>query len=228
MTRFLPLGIGRSLRAAACLALVVMLVPAAHAAHACETLPHLHIQVTTKFDPTPVRNDYSLADIAALAGQQQPDTSRALLGFYASEFSYTIDLRPNRDLVPDGDQDCPARIDTVVTLRLQHRLIEIGQEAASNAWIYPVAPRHYRRLAEVDEQTVERFGARAAAMLAQSSPTLKQTHAADATGLNPALREQIRAIVDGAITLLHDARHDAQQTVSNSDELRQLVSSCSI
>jgi hypothetical protein len=212
----------RLARAAVCLAGVMVLLPIARTARACETRPDLHIEVTAKFDATTVRNDYSLGDIAALARQQHRDADRALLGFYASEFGYTIDL------VPAGDQTCPTRIETIVTLRLQHRLIEIGREAATNSCVYPVALRHYRRLAEVDEQTVDRFSARAAVVLAQASPALKQTRAPRAGGLDSALHEQIRAIVDGAIALLHSARRDAQQTVSNSDELAQLVSSCSI
>jgi hypothetical protein len=192
------------------------------AANACETLPDLHIGVTTKFDVAPVRGDYNLADIIALAHQQHRDTDRALLGFYASEFGYTVDL------APIGSPDCPARIDVIVTLRLQHRLIEIGREAAANACIYPAALRHYRRLAEADEQTVEHFGASVAAMLTQASPTLKQTHAPHAEDLDGALRDQIRAVVDAAIASLHAARQDAQQAINNSSELKQLASACSI
>ena len=145
------------------------LLAAARAAGACEMLPRLHIEVATQFEAAPIRSDYSLAHIATLAREQHRDIGRALLGFYASDFGYTIDL------VPEGDPACPAEIRTLVTLRLQHRLIEIGQEAAANSCVYPGALRHYQRLAEVDEQTVERFAARAAAALDKASPDLQQT-----------------------------------------------------
>jgi hypothetical protein len=224
MTSILTLSVGHSVRAAAaCIGIAVASLSVARAADACETVPDLHIEVTAKFDPAPVRNDYTLADITALARQQHHDTSGgALLGFYASEFGYTIDL------VPAGDPACPAQIETLVTLRLQRRLIEIGQEAATNSCVYPGALRHYRRLAEVDEQTVEHFGARAAAMLVQARPTLKQTYAPHGEELDAALRDQIRAVVDMAIEPLHGARQDAQRAVNNSGELKQLASSCSI
>jgi hypothetical protein len=194
----------------------------ARAASACETPPDLHIEVTAKFDAASVRSDYNLADIAALARQLHRDAGREVLGFYASEFGYTIDIEP------EGDQACPGRIEAIVTLRLRHRLIEIGQEAAANSCLYPTALQHYRRLAEVDEQTVERFSAGAAALLAQASPALKEIHPPRAEDLDAVLREQIRAVVDGAIATLHDARQDAQRAINNPGELRQLAHFCSI
>jgi hypothetical protein len=221
MTSIVTISIGRSTRgAAACLAVASLAITSA--ANGCETLPDLHIEVTTKFDSAPVRSDYMLADIAALAHQQHRDADRALLDFYTSEFGYTIDL------VPKGDPTCPIQIDTTVTLRLQHRLIEIGQEVATNSCVYPDALRHYQRLAEVDEQTVEHFGASTAATLAKASPALKQTYAPHAEDLDGALRDQIRAVVDAAIAPLHGARQDAQQAVNKSSELKQLASACSI
>jgi len=223
MTSILPMSVRHSMRAAAaCLTLAVASLSAARATDACETLPDLHIEVTAKFDAVSVRNDYTLADIAALARKQKRDTGTAPLGFYASEFGYTIDLSP------EGDPACPVEIRTLVTLRLQHRLIEIAQEAATNSCVYPGALRHYRRLAEADERTVERFSARAAAMLAQARPALKQTYAPRREGLDGALRDQIRSVLDGAMAPLHDARQDAQQAANNSGELRQLAFSCSI
>jgi hypothetical protein len=207
---------------AAAVAVVSAFSAARQTASACETHPDLHIDVTTKFDAVSVRNDYTLADIAELARQQHRDAGRALLGFYATEFGYRIDL------MPEGDPACPARLDAVVTLLLQHRLIEIGQEAAENSCASKAALEHYRRLAQVDEQTVNRFGARAAAMLAQAGPALQQTYAHAPEDLDAALRDQIRAAVDDAIVPLHDARRDAQQAVNDSSGLRQLASSCSI
>ena len=207
---------------AACFGIVVASAVLGRTTRACEALPDLHIKVTDAFDGTVVRNDYSLNEISALARQQHRDNNRALLGFYASEFDYTIDL------VKYGDQACPAHVSTVVTLRLQHRVIEIGREAAANACVYPVALQHYRRLAEVDEQTVEQFSARVAAMLSQASPALQQIRSHDGKDLDAASREQIRAIVDAAIVPLHNARQDAQQAVNNPDELRQLAHACSI
>jgi hypothetical protein len=219
MTSILPVGVARTARVAICL-VVGFFSP--RVAHACETLPDLHIEVTTKFDAAPVRSDYSLDAIAALARKSQRDVGRALLGFYASQFSYTINL------APAGDKACPARIDSTVTLRLTRRVIEIGQEATTNSCAYPVALQHYRRLAEADEQTIRRFGVRTAAALAQASDALKQNRAPQAPDLATALREQIRAVVDVAIAPLHDARQDAQQAMNNASELRQLASSCSI
>jgi hypothetical protein len=217
------LSLGHPARAAAAyLAITLALLVAARAAGACETLPRLRIEVATQFEAAPIRSDYSLAHIATLAREQHHDIGRALLGFYASDFGYTIDL------VPEGDSACPAEIRTLVTLRLQHRLIEIGQEAAANSCVYPGALRHYQRLADVDEQTVERFGARAAAALDKASPDLQQTYAPRREDLDDALRDQIRTVVDVAIAPLHRARQDAQQSVNNSGELSQLASSCSI
>jgi hypothetical protein len=223
MTSILPVSVRHSRRAAAaCLTVAVASLSAARATDACETLPRLHIEVATQFEVAPIRSDYSLAHIATLAREQHRDTGRALLGFYASDFGYTIDV------MPEGDPACPAAIGTLVTLRLQHRLIEIGQEAAANSCVYPGALRHYQRLAEVDEQTVERFGARAAAALDEASPGLQQTYAPRREDLDDALRNQIRTVVDAAMAPLHRARQDALQAVNNSGELSQLASSCSI
>lgn len=222
MTTTLPVKSVHSVRVAACFAVALAWLSVESAAAACQTLPDLHIGVSAKFDTTPVRSDYTIADIAALARKQNRDAGGALLGFYTSQFGYSIDI------VPEGDPACPAQIEAVVTLRLQHRLIEVGQETAENDCVYPGALRHYRRLAEVDEQTVEHFSAHAAAMLAQASPVLKQTYAPLREDLDAALHDKIRAIVDEAIAPLHDARQDAQQAVNNSAELAQLASSCSI
>jgi hypothetical protein len=219
MTNVFPVKVVHAVRAAACVAAAAFSL---QVACACETLPDLHIAVATKFDPATVRNDYTLDAIAALARQNHRDAGRALLGFYATEFSYTIDL------APVGDQACPSRIDGTVTLRLKHRVIEIGQEVAANSCVYPAAVQHYRRLAEADEQTIERFGVRTSAVLAQASDALKQNRAPEAPDLKTALRDQIRAVVDTAIAPLRDARQDAQQGVNNTSELRQLASSCSI
>jgi hypothetical protein len=208
--------------AAACVAITVALLAATSAACACETLPRLRIEVATQFEAASVRSDYSLAEIATLARDQHRDVGRALLGFYASDFGYTIDL------ASEGDPACPAEIRTVVTLRLQHRVIEIGKEAAASDCVYPGALRHYQRLAEADEQTVEHFAARAAAALDKASPGLHQTYALRREDLDDELRGQIRTVVDAAMTPLHLARQDAQQAVNNSGELRQLASSCSI
>jgi hypothetical protein len=154
--------------------------------------------------------------------QQQQDAPQALLGFYAGEFGYTIDVSPV------GDPACPARIEVGVTLRLQHRVIELSKEAVANSCVYPGALAHYTRLASVDEKTVEQFSARTAAALGQSVPKLKQTYAPSANQLDSALRQDIRAIVDEAIAALPEARRDAQRVVNNTDELRQLASACSI
>jgi hypothetical protein len=221
MTSILPTIRLFSVRAAAGLLVAVVSQGVGRAANACETTPDLHVEVTAQFEPVVVRSDYTLTDIASLARQQHRDTGRALLGFYSTEFGYTIDLGP------DGDKACPALIGATVTLRLQHRLIEIGQEATTNSCAYPRALRHYRRLAEVDEQTVARFSASTAAALTQASSALKQASGPQAD-MEAVLREQIGAVVDAAIAPLHDARRDAQQAVNNSAELRQLASSCSI
>ena len=165
--------------------------------------PPLAYRSSDAVEAAPIRSDYWLAQIATLAREQHRDVGRALLGFYASDFGYTIDL------APEGDPACPAEIRTLVTLRLQHRLIEIGQEAAANSCLYPGALRHYQRLAEVDEQTVEHFGARAAAALDNASPDLQQTYAPRREDLDDALRDQIRTVVDAAIAPLHRARQDA-------------------
>jgi hypothetical protein len=196
---------------------------AARVAAACETPPALHIEVTTKFDTVSVRNDSTLADIAALAHQRQSDTGRAsLLGFYAAEFGYTIDL------LPEGDAGCPVRIDAVVTLHLQHRLIEIAREIVTNACAYAAALRHYRRLAQADEQTVAQFAPRAAAMLVQAGSALQQTYAPRGEDLDAALRDQVRAVVDPAVAPLHNARRAAQLAVNSDGELEKLASACSI
>jgi hypothetical protein len=211
-----------SVRVAGCLAVAAVSLALARTVVACEIQPDLHIEVTSKFDVAAVRNDYSLAEIVAFARQQHRDAGRALLGFYTSEFEYTIDL------VPEGDPICPAQIDATVTLQVQHRLIEIGREAAASSCVYPSALRHYHRLAQIDEQVIERFVATTATMLAQASPHLKLTQAAHPEDLNVALRGQIRSVVEAAIAPLHVARQDAQQAVNNSGELKQLASSCSI
>lgn len=220
MSKNFAVSIGDLLRAACCLATGFLMFP--QIANACETSPNLHVEVTTKFDAPAIREDYSIAAIEALARQQHRDAGRPLLGFYTSKFDYTIDV------VPQGDVACPTRIETQVTLRLQHRLIEIGQEVAANSCVYPSALRHYRDLAEVDERTVERFSARTAALLGQAAPTLKQTYAPYSEDLDAALRNQIRVVVDDAIVTLSDARQEAQQAVSNIAELEKLASSCSI
>jgi hypothetical protein len=222
MNSILPTSVACSVRVAACFTFAAASLAFAHRVNACETPPDLHIEVTSKFDTPPVRNDYTLAHIAALARQQHRDNGRALLGFYIGEFGYVVDL------VPEGDPVCPTRIQAIVTLRLEHRLIEIGQEAAASSCVYPGALRHYQRLAQVDEQTVERFGARVAAMLVQASPALKQTYAPHAEDLDATLRGQIQAVVDRATAPLQGMRQDAQQAVNSSDELKQLASSCSI
>jgi hypothetical protein len=219
MTRILSFGL---CRLTICAAVAVASLAAERGASGCETEPGLNIEVTTKFDPAPVRTDYSLANIAALAHQQHRDIDRALLGFYASEFGYSVEL------APEGDPVCPARITATVTLRLQHRLIEIGQEVVTNSCVYPGALKHYRRLAEVDEQTVEQFSARTAEALGGAVPALRQTYAPRKEDLDAVLRDHIRAVVDGAIAPLHGARLDAQQAVNNANELSHLASSCSI
>jgi len=176
-----------------CAAVAVASLAAERGASGCETEPDLHI-----------------------------DTGRALLGFYASEFGYSVEL------APEGDPVCPARIAATVTLRLQHRMIEIGQEAVTNSCVYPGALKHYRRLAEVDEQTVEQFSARTAGALGGAVPALRQTYAPRKEDLDAVLRDHIRAVVDGAIAPMHSARLDAQQAVNNANELSHLASSCSI
>jgi hypothetical protein len=222
MARILPISVVPSGRVAACLAVAAVSLVLARTVDACERQPDVHIEVTSKFDVTGVRDDYSLAEIASLAHQAHRDANHALLGFYASEFAYTIDL------APDGDQACPGHIDSVITFRLQHRLIEMGRETTANTCVYPTALRHYKRLAEVDEHVVERASARAAAMLTQASQTLKQIHLSGTETLDTGLREQIRAVVDGAIAPMHGERQDAQQAVNNPRELQRLAHACSI
>jgi hypothetical protein len=222
MVNRLPRTLFSPALAVATFVVATFLLCAAQTGVACETLPDLHIAVTAPLDAAQVNSDYTLAEIAALAGRLHRDTNRELLGFYTGEFSYQIDI------APAGDEACPARVEATVTLRLQYRLIEIGQEVVANPCLYPAALRHYRRLAEVDQQIVERFSARTAAMLTAAGPALKEIHPSHAEGRDAALREQIRGVVEQAIAPLHDARRDAQQAINNSAELSQLAHSCSI
>jgi hypothetical protein len=222
MTSILPISVPCSVRVAACFTLAAASLVLAHRVNACETPPDLHIEVTAAFEPALVRSDYTVATIAALARQQHSDANRTLLGLYTSQFGYTIDVRA------EAGQTCPVRIDTIVTLLLEHRLIEIGKEVAADTCLYPVALRHYRRLAEVDEQTVGRFSARTTAMLSRAASDLKRVQPSDTEDLNTAIRKEIRVVVDGTIAPLPAARRSAQQAVNNLDELTYLTHACSI
>jgi hypothetical protein len=214
-------GSASLLRAMAILVVAIAAFFPPTATFACSTQPKLHITVGSQFDDLAQRSDFTLQDIQAMA-RGSGVTDRQVLGFYRGQFGYTIDI------MPQNDPECPARIEATVTFRLEHRVIQLGQQVATNTCLRPVAVKHYRRIAAADAEIVERYSAVAALALDRANSSLQQIRQAEADDGRATLRARIAALVEEAIKPLQDARRRVTQAINNSDELGQLASACAV
>lgn len=199
----------RSKRALAAAVLAgVLLMPAAGRA-ACGRPRDIEIQVSVEAADITVRADYSMAELARLAGMASQHPRHRVLDFYANTVGFTLNM-PALDTGDCGD----VTID--VQLVAEQRVIELARDV--DGCLYEVALKHYRHHATVQAEALAQSGR-------GLQSALRAIVAEQAAG--SVLKNRVRAFVDQWLGGFQTSAPSLQAAADSPAELDALRHACS-
>jgi hypothetical protein len=198
---------------------LLMLTPTASA---CPRLTSTPIDVVISDGPVAIGADVSLAQISEMANRTGWRGKHAPIGFYFSNFGYTI----HADAVDQGTAECIVALRVTITLVLTNRHVQIAKEWAGEPCKFKTARDHYLRHAAADNAVIVQF---AQALNAAS----RQIPLPQLTG-DPSTADDERHNIELALTTmverglgsLDDARANARETVDTPAEIRSVFEAC--
>ena len=183
-------------------------MPAAGRA-ACGRPSDIEIQVSVEAADITVRADYSMAELARLAGLVSQHPRHRVLGFYANTVGFTLNM-PALDTV-----DCED-VTIGVQLVAEQRVIELARDL--DGCLYEVALKHYRHHAAVQAEALARSGRGLQSAL---RAIVAEQPAASA------LKDRVRAFVDQWLGSFQTTAPSLQAAADSPTELDALRHACS-
>jgi hypothetical protein len=173
---------------------------------ACSRPRNIAVRVSVQAAEIAVRADYSLADLAHLAGAVSQHPRHQVLGFYANTVGFTLN-------VPALDT---ADVTIDVQLIAQERVIELARDL--DGCLSEVALKHYRHHAALHAEA-----------LAQSGHALQSALRAIVVdqASSGALRDRVRAFVDQWLDGFQTMAPSLQTAADSPAELDALRHACS-
>lgn len=154
--------------------------------------------------------DYTLAQINEMAHRTDRSGKHAPLGFYSSDFGYTIS----------------EPVHLAVTLMLSDRRIQIGKDLLAEPCLYALAREHYRRHAAADDVALSESTPAVEKSLQQVSLPRLQHDATRAGADREKLQVAVRVAVDQTLAQLEAQRANAREAVDTPEEVKKLSGTC--
>lgn len=186
----------------------ILLVPGTGWA-ACARPRSIDVRVSVQAAKIAVRADYSIADLAHLAGAVSQHPRHQVLGFYANTVGFTLDM-------PTLDTDDCANVTIDVQLIAEQRVIELARDL--DGCLSEVALKHYRHHAAVHEEALAHSGRALQAAL--------RAIVADQPR-SGVLKERVRAVVDEWLGGFQTRVPSLQAAADSPAELDALRHACS-
>ncbi len=189
---------------------------------ACPRPTNTPIDVVISDSPVAIGADVPLARISEMANRTGWRGKHAPIGFYFSNFGYTI----HADTVDHGMAECTESIHVTITLVLTNRHVQIAKEWAVDPCKLKVARDHYLRHAAADNAVVVQL---ALALDAVSRQMPSPQPSGDASTGNDDRRKielSVTTMVERGLGSLDNARANARETVDTPSEIRSVFGTC--
>lgn len=198
------------------LVLPVLLVPQLGQA-ACQRTRGVNVEVSAEAADIAVRTDYSVTDLARLAGTVSQNPPHRVLGFYAN----TIGFRLHTPALDTGDcADVLVEVQLVTT----QRVIELASDI--DRCLFDAALRHYRHHAELQTHVLEQSGRALRSALRQFVADAVSSDEDLKFGANTPFEDRTRAFVDQWLDGLRQAAPSLQAAGDSDEELQALRQAC--
>jgi hypothetical protein len=186
---------------------------------ACQQTRGIAVAVSTENAEIAVRTDYSLADLAQLAGKISQNPPHRVLGFYANSIGFRLHA-PTPD--PDDCGDVLVEVQLVAT----RRVIELASNI--DRCLFDAALRHYRHHAELQARALEQSGSALRSALSQFVADALSSDESLKFGPGTALEKRTRAFVDQWLDSFQKTTPSLQAEGDTAEELEALGSACAV
>ena len=186
---------------------------------ACQLTRGVAVEVLTKTADIAVRTDYSLTDLARLAGTISQNPPHRVLGFYANSIGFRLHT-------PTPDTGDCADVLVEVQLVTTQRVIELASDI--DRCLFDAALRHYRHHAEVQAHALEQSGRALRSALSQFVADALSSDEGLKSGANTVFEDRTRAFVDQWLDGLRKTAPFLQAVGDSAEELEALRSACAV
>ncbi len=166
--------------------------------------------------------DYTLAQINEMAHRTDRSGKHAPLGFYSSDFGYTISV----NVSAIAETACSEPVHLAVTLMVSDRRIQIGKDLLAEPCLYALAREHCRRHAAADDVALSESTPAVEKSLQQVSLPRLQHDATRAGADREKLQVAVRVAVDQTLAQLEAQRANAREAVDTPEEVKKLSGTC--
>lgn len=186
---------------------------------ACQRTRGVAVEVLTKTEDIAVRTDYSLTDLARLAGTISQNPPHRVLGFYANSIGFRLHT-PTRDT---GDcTDVLVEVQLVTT----QRVIELASDI--DRCLFDAALRHYQHHAELQAHALEQSGRALRSALSQFVADAISSDESLKSGASTTFEDRTRVFVDQWLDGLRKTAPSLQAAGDSTEELEALRSACPV
>ena len=183
-------------------------------AQACAAL--VRMAITARVEPTAVRTDFRLDEIAEQANRSGRRASHRPLGFYLGRIAYEVRWQE----VPSQISGCPSVIEVKASLALIDRKIEIGRDLGGDSCLYQRALVHYSRHSLADEEVFKEFVDSIRNQLNDSSASLGESQDVNPGREGDRFEKAVRSVIGKALLPLDGTRSAAQSSVDTPEQIR--------
>jgi len=199
----------------ALLALMTAIVPVA----ACP--PELDLDVVAEHHPPTVQSSYSLDQLREFATRLGRQGKHEVLGFYTSNFGYTVDVEPAKPAM----SGCRPAVVAKVKMILGDRVIEIGADLQNRECRRDLILSHYMLHAQFDDRALTEYANRALDALRQM-PTTELFGNPPQGNVKDTATEAIRRALDKVLLSYDREREQTLALADSPEELNKVAGAC--
>lgn len=191
---------------------------------ACEISSKGDIHVVAEPAPVKAATNFSLDQIAELAGGTGNAGAGKPLGFYTGRFLDTMSV----SLETGPEVRCTRHVRIEIVMRLVDRRIEIGRELRQRPCLFSAAMQHYEKKAKADEVVFAQY-VKSTAVTLEGTPlpavAVQPDQPLDATS-RMQIEQWVKTMVDQVQEPFHSTRLAAQQGVDTPQEMKRVSDAC--
>lgn len=169
-----------------------------------------------------VATSLSLTQIKALSERVGGVRAHEPYGFYVSKVAYEIAVQ-----IGNGRHDiCAGPVDIQVTVSLEGRHIEVGEELRQNACLFTAVASHYQRHAAADATVFRNYIPVVVSALDKAPLSMLVGIGGNSDGSNQKIARAVQDIIDPILHDMQAAQAVAVDAVDTPDEIEQLRPEC--
>jgi hypothetical protein len=204
------------------MAIAVIVLPLlAIAAAACPQPPPVKALVMAGVEPLSVETDFGLAQLRALAKQENRVELHPPYGFYLGGVADAITVTIGND----AHDVCLGPINIQVTMKLMARRIEVAQELKDDPCKFRKVVAHYEHHAEADAAVFERYVLLVTAALSHT-PAASFVATLGAGSVRKQIAQATQSIIEPVLASMDADRASARMAVDTPAEVSKMETTC--